>query len=73
MWTMGIRTVFFIVAAVIHNWWSIPLIVLSVIMPWIAVVYANSGAERRTVPGTYLESRALPGPEGDEKNGQSDL
>lgn len=72
-WTMGFRMVFFILAAVIHNWWSILFIALSVVLPWIAVVYANSGAETRTVPGTYLESRALPGPERDEPNGHSHL
>lgn len=70
---MAVRTVFFILAAVLHNWWSLLFITLSVVMPWIAVVYANSGAERRTVPSTYLESRALPGPEMDEQNGKSHL
>lgn len=48
------RTVFFILAAVVHNWWSLLFIALSVIMPWIAVIYANSGAERRTVPSSYV-------------------
>lgn len=66
---MGLRTVLFILAAVLHNWWSLPLIVLSVILPWIAVVYANSGAERRTVPGTYIEHRALAAPKEDDQNG----
>lgn len=65
--------VFFILAAVLHNWWSVPLIILSVILPWIAVIYANSGAERRTVPSTYLHNRALPAPTKDEQDGNSHL
>ena len=56
---MAVRTVFFILAAVVHNWWSLLFIALSVIMPWIAVIYANSGAERRVVPSTYVQPRAL--------------
>ncbi len=66
---MGVRTVFFILAAVIHNWWSILFIALSVILPWIAVVYANSGAERRTVPSTYIQHRALTASKKDDLDG----
>lgn len=69
MWTMAVRTVFFVLAAVIHNWWSLLFITLSVVLPWIAVVYANSGAERRTVPSTYIQHRALPAPEKDDEDG----
>lgn len=56
---MAVRTVFFILAAVVHNWWSILFIALSVILPWIAVIYANSGAERRTVPSSFVSPRAI--------------
>lgn len=67
---MGLRTVFFIWAAVLHNWWSLLFIALSVILPWIAVIQANSGAERRTVPATYIPNRALPAaPREKESNG----
>ncbi|HLS02921.1 MAG TPA: DUF3099 domain-containing protein [Beutenbergiaceae bacterium] len=59
-WTMGVRTVFFVLAAVLHNWWSLLFIALSVVLPWIAVIYANSSAERHVVPATYIEDRALP-------------
>lgn len=74
MWTMAVRTVFFILAAVIHNWWSILFITLSVVLPWIAVIYANSGAERRTVPSSFIEPRALPAPaKKDDSDVQSPL
>jgi len=60
---MGVRTVLFIAAALLHNWWSLALIILSVLLPWIAVIYANSGGERHVVPASYIDNRALPAAE----------
>ncbi|MPV49843.1 DUF3099 domain-containing protein [Pseudactinotalea sp. HY158] len=83
LWTMGIRMVFFFLAILVHNWWSIVFLIGSILLPWIAVVYANSGAERRVVPSTYLDNHTIesgpadnrPGPESrpEDDDGSPDL
>lgn len=72
LWTMAVRMACFFAAILIHNWWSIAFIVGSVLLPWIAVVLANSGAERRAQPDTYLDNRSLPGST-EENDGNSEM
>lgn len=72
LWTMAVRTACFVLAAVIHNWWSVAFLVGAVLLPWVAVVFANSGTERRFVPDTYLDDRSLEGPAEDD-DGSSEL
>jgi Protein of unknown function (DUF3099) len=45
--SMGIRTVCFILAIVTHGWLRAIFIVAALVLPYLSVVYANTGRERR--------------------------
>lgn len=47
--TMGVRTVCFLAACLTRGWFQIVCIALTVILPYIAVIAANT-AKRRTAP-----------------------
>jgi Flp pilus assembly protein TadB len=55
--TMGIRVVAFVVAIVVtHGWIRVVAIVLALVLPWVAVVFANSPGRRSTErPSLYSE------------------
>jgi Flp pilus assembly protein TadB len=44
--SMGIRTVCFVLAVVTHGWLRWALIFLALTLPYLSVVFANSGRER---------------------------
>jgi Protein of unknown function (DUF3099) len=58
--SMGIRLAAFTAAFVTHGWVRWTCVGLAFVLPVIAVIVANSGAERRTVPDSYIDERALP-------------
>ncbi len=62
----------FFAAILVHNWWSIAFLVGSVLLPWIAVVYANSGAERTAVPTTYLDNHSIEARRDDDPRPEDD-
>ncbi|WP_066519103.1 DUF3099 domain-containing protein [Curtobacterium ammoniigenes] len=43
VWQMAIRVFFFVIAVLLHNWWSVVPLVLAAVIPWVAVVIANAG------------------------------
>lgn len=52
--SMGIRTVCFVLAIVTHGWLRAVLLVGALVLPYLSVVYANSGRERvRAGPPGY--------------------
>lgn len=48
--TMSIRIVCFIVAIFIHNWWALIPITGAVLLPYVAVVLANTVVQPRVTP-----------------------
>jgi hypothetical protein len=62
--TMGIRTVCFILMAVVDpiHWWTFVFAAGAIFLPYIAVVYANAGADSTpvTVESPELEIEAIP-------------
>lgn len=59
--TMGFRVVAFIVALLVtHGWIQVVAIVAALVLPWIAVVMANSGPIRRPPEQPSLYSRRPP-------------
>ena len=48
--TMSIRIVCFIVAIFIHNWWALIPIAGAVLLPYVAVVLANTVVQPRVAP-----------------------
>lgn len=63
---MSIRVVCFLGAVLVDHWSRWLLLGGAVVLPYVAVVLANAGRERRTQPETYLSlppRRALPGAE----------
>lgn len=62
--TMGIRTVCFILMAVVQpiGWWTFVFAAGAIFLPYIAVVYANAGADSTpvTVESPQLELDAQP-------------
>ncbi|MGB3732213.1 DUF3099 domain-containing protein [Microbacterium sp.] len=62
--TMGIRTVCFILMAVVDpiHWWTFVFAAGAIFLPYIAVVYANAGADSTpvTVESPELEIEATP-------------
>ncbi|MBZ2194553.1 DUF3099 domain-containing protein [Ruania sp. N2-46] len=61
--TMGIRTVCFALAIVVTiTWLRWTFAALAVVLPYLAVVAANAGGDRRAAPGTQVDQPALPGP-----------
>lgn len=62
---MGLRVPFLIVAALLYHtpWLAISLIVVSIPLPWCAVLIANDRPPRKRIPGqpkTVNHERALP-------------
>lgn len=51
---MGIRVVCFVGAVAVDHWTRWLLLVGAVVLPYVAVVLANAGRERRSDPGTYV-------------------
>ena len=66
MLTMGMRVPLLIAATLMshHLWISIPLLLISIPLPWIAVLFANDRPARKkvkkVVPGVINYERALP-------------
>lgn len=60
---MGIRTLCFVLAVVLWGvvpaWASLLFIVGAVVLPYVAVLFANAGRERTDVAPTYLDPRAI--------------
>lgn len=57
---MTIRVVCFVGAVAIDHWTRWVLLAGAVVLPYVAVVLANAGRERRSDPGTYLHTPAAP-------------
>ena len=57
---MGIRIAAFVAAFLTEGWVRWACVAAAVVLPLIAVIIANSGAERRTVPESYIDDHALP-------------
>lgn len=51
---MGVRVVCFLGAVVVEHWTRWILLAGAVVLPYIAVVLANAGRERRSDPGTFF-------------------
>ncbi|MBT0995293.1 DUF3099 domain-containing protein [Cellulomonas sp. DKR-3] len=71
---MGIRVVCFLVAVVTWShaplWLSLVLIVAAVVLPYVAVIFANAGRERRDEPEPFVDPRMIGGgPRHDELGG----
>jgi len=56
---MGIRIAAFVGAYFAEGWLRWTLVAAAVILPMFAVIIANSGAERRSAPSSYIDERAL--------------
>jgi hypothetical protein len=65
LFSMGVRTVCFLLAVVSDGWLRWVLIAAAVLLPYLSVVFANSGRERiesmPVVPGSDVP-RAIDGP-----------
>lgn len=64
---MGMRVPFLIAAALLYHipWLAVLLIVVSIPLPWCAVLIANDGPARKPVKaarGSFNQQIALPGP-----------
>lgn len=61
---MGVRVLCFLLAIVtwsrVPTWFSLVLIVAAVVLPYVAVLLANAGRERRDVE-VFVDPRMLPG------------
>jgi hypothetical protein len=57
--SMGIRTGAFVAAFFTEGWVRWTCVGLAFVLPYIAVLMANSGTEKRTVPSSYLDDHAL--------------
>jgi hypothetical protein len=65
--SMGIRTAAFVAAFFTDGWVRWTCVGLAFVLPYIAVLMANSGTEKRTVPSSYLDDHALEaGPAADD-------
>ncbi|MFV0253911.1 MAG: DUF3099 domain-containing protein [Beutenbergiaceae bacterium] len=58
--TMGIRVAAFAAAFFTDGWIRWTCVGLAFVLPYVAVIMANSGTERRVVPSSYLDNHALP-------------
>ncbi|MFS0701741.1 DUF3099 domain-containing protein [Cellulomonas sp. 179-A 4D5 NHS] len=72
---MGIRTLCFVLAVVLWGvvpaWVSLLFIVGAVVLPYVAVLFANAGRERVDRVPTYLDPRAI-GARPEDGTGPSD-
>ena len=63
--SMGVRTVCFVLAVVTDGWLRWVLIAAAVMLPYLAVVFANGGRERvENLPGSELSDRRAIGGSG---------
>lgn len=53
---MSVRVVCFVGAVLVDHWTRWVLLAGAVVLPYVAVLLANAGRERRADPGTYLET-----------------
>jgi Flp pilus assembly protein TadB len=59
--TMGFRVVAFVIALVVTKGWiRVIAIIAAMVLPWIAVIFANSGPTRRPPEQPSLYSRRRP-------------
>jgi hypothetical protein len=58
--SMGIRGAAIVAAFFVDGWLRLAFIGLAFVLPVVAVMFANSGTERRVVPQSYLDDHALP-------------
>lgn len=58
LFSMGIRTVCFLLAIVVPGWPKIAFIIGAIVLPYLAVVIANAGRENDDPP---IDSVAAPG------------
>lgn len=65
--SMGIRAAAFVAAFFTDGWVRWTCVALAFVLPVIAVILANSGAERRSVPSSYIDERALPSAEPEDR------
>lgn len=64
--SMGVRTVCFVLAVVAHGWLRWVLVAAALVLPYLSVVFANSGRERiEAMPVTDRadDTRAIDGPD----------
>jgi Flp pilus assembly protein TadB len=64
--SMGVRTVCFLLAVVLHGWLRWLMILAAVLLPYLSVVFANSGRERiesMPVVNRPDDVRAIKGPD----------
>ncbi len=65
LWQMGIRVLCFLAAGLL--WSHVPvgvsltLVAAAAVLPYVAVLLANAGRERRDEPGVYYEAREIGG------------
>lgn len=73
--SMGIRTVCFILAIVTHGWLRAVFLVAALVLPYLSVVYANSGREplRSGPPGYRPDDPAAIDPVRRQLRGSSSL
>lgn len=57
---MGIRLVCFVGAILVDGWVRWALVVAAVVLPYVAVLFANAGRDRVSYDTSPLERRALP-------------
>lgn len=57
---MGVRVACFLGAVLVDHWTRWLLLAGAVVLPYVAVVLANAGRERRSDPGTFLTPAVLP-------------
>jgi hypothetical protein len=63
---MGVRTVCFVLAVLLHGWLRWVMIGAALVLPYLSVVFANSGRERiESMPLTTRpeDTRSIKGPE----------
>ncbi len=63
--SMSIRAAAFVAAFLTDGWVRWACVLAAFVLPVVAVIFANSGTERRSVPSSYVDARALP--PGEEK------
>ncbi|WP_249670860.1 MULTISPECIES: DUF3099 domain-containing protein [Cellulomonas] len=65
LWQMGVRVLCFVAAGLLWSHVptavSIALVAAAAVLPYVAVLLANAGRERREEPGVYYEAREIGG------------
>lgn len=60
--TMGIRVLAFAAAVLTDSWIRWTCVGLAFVLPYIAVIIANSATQRQEVPASYLDNALPPAP-----------